>query len=80
MNILIPKGFKKIAVSEERNVSVETHFHPDRKLFFTVVSVKKTEDETESFSLGPYSVNIMPMLIHCISDVFNMRGKYTFLP
>lgn len=73
--LLIPWGFKKIAVSSDNSCEVTAYFSEERREFFcTMVAFDGT-----SRSFGPIKPAFLPMWIHCLSDVLGMRGRFNYL-
>lgn len=71
-----PKDLKKIAVSEDLAATVTFYYSAEFKQFFFRVLNKR--DSSEQL-YGPISNRALPMLIHCISDVQSMKGRFTWL-
>lgn len=68
----IEHGFEKIAVSENNMVKVTAYFQRPTKQYLFTVEGKADESE---FSIGPVRREYLPMIVHCIQDVYDMRGK-----
>jgi hypothetical protein len=69
------EGYKKIAVSEERNISVTASFNPENKKHYFIIDRVGGNPSI----LGPISKEDFPMLIHCLKDVQDMKGRYTYI-
>jgi hypothetical protein len=76
MNVLIPKGYFRIAVSQLGTREVTAYYSTeDKKLLFESV------DEFENVHVfGPLNVSMLEACIHCFSDVHSMRGQYANIP
>lgn len=74
-NLLIPKGFKKVAVSSDNICEVSAYFSEERKEFFcTIVTI-----DGENRSFGPIKPSCLPMWIHCLSDILGMKGRFCYI-
>ena len=75
MNILIPKGFRKIAVSQfgTREVAAFAN-HETSELIF-----EAKDEYGNSQLLGPIRPSMLPVWIHCLSDVETMKGRYAYI-
>jgi hypothetical protein len=75
MNILIPRGFRKIAVSQFGMREVSAWSHPDSgEIIFEAV-----DEFGNSQILGPIRPGMLPVWIHCLTDVDHMKGSHVYI-
>lgn len=67
MDVLIPKGYVKIAKSVFTNTTAQAYFHLERHYFIIQVDDK---------IIGPIEKLQLESLKHVVDDVIQMRGRY----
>ena len=75
-SVVIPQGYKKVAVSKQRNTEVSIYFSEEAKLLYGLLyDVMKNQER----SFGPFTELNLPVLIHALDDVKEMKGRYNYL-
>lgn len=69
-DILIPEGFRPIAVRDDRMGTCVISFHPERRLFFLV---------TDGKGAGPFKLNELKALVENLKDVIDLKGRFIYI-
>lgn len=67
---LIPKGFRPIAVRDDRMGTCVISFNPESKLFFLV---------TDGKGAGPFNLQELKALKENLTDVIDLKGRFIYL-
>ncbi|MHA2068407.1 MAG: hypothetical protein ACXABY_28930 [Candidatus Thorarchaeota archaeon] len=73
---ILPDGYKLIALSADLACESRIYLNDERKDFFLVYT-DMGADLTRTF--GPFRRELIPMLCHSLEDVFDMRGRYSYI-
>lgn len=68
--MLTPKGFKPIAVRDDRGGTCVVSYNPDTKEYFLAVGGK---------GAGPFTLNELKQLTANVTDVIDLRGVYIYI-
>jgi len=67
---LVPKGYKLIAVRQERFGTNEIYFHAELKRFVIYMNSKMSP---------PFTLDELKVIKENIDDVISMRGSYNYI-
>lgn len=70
MSVIIPKGYRPIAVRDERMGACVLSYNEENKTFIIVLGEKIA---------GPYVLDELKLLAANMKDVIEMRGQYLFI-
>ena len=68
--MLIPKGFRPIAVRDDRMGNCVISYHIGKKQYYVAINGQ---------GMGPINLNDMRQLIENMKDVVDLKGRYIYI-
>jgi hypothetical protein len=74
--LLVPQGFRPIAVRDDRQGKCVISFNLETKEFYLVVN---SSTDKPPVGAGPFTLNDLKQLVENVKDVIGLKGQYLFI-